>query len=159
MTHQSAAPALLTAADIAATDETRFAHPFNAQAVRLTKSLGDLTGLTTMGVHLVRVEPGQETTAYHTHACSDEFLYILAGQGTAEIDGHTFPVGPGDFMGFPQGGPAHTMHNTGAQDLVYLVGGTRPVTDIVTYPRLGRKMIKHNGASEFAALDDLHPLR
>src|SRR5688500_3901106 len=105
--------------------EERRVHVLNPRAVRNQKSLGDAVGMTDLGIHLVRVEPGHETTEYHTHYCDEEFVYILAGRGLADIGDTRIEVGPGDFMGFaPQSAP-HTMSNPGGEDLVYLVGGTR----------------------------------
>ena len=75
--------ALLKANDIAALKETRHVHQFNENAVRFTRSIGDLLGLSQIGVHLVRLESGNESTQFHFHHCDEEFLYILEGQGIA----------------------------------------------------------------------------
>ena len=53
--------------------------------MRHTRSLGDQLGLTDLGVHLVRVEPGHDSTQFHFHHQDEEFLYILEGSGIAEI--------------------------------------------------------------------------
>jgi uncharacterized cupin superfamily protein len=45
---------LLTAADIVAMEPARSVHPLNENAVRLKRSLGDATGLTQLGFHLIR---------------------------------------------------------------------------------------------------------
>lgn len=42
-------------------------HPLNENAVRLKRSLGDATGLTQLGVHLMTLMPGHESTEYHRH--------------------------------------------------------------------------------------------
>ena len=42
-------------------------HAFNPNGVRHTKSLGDACGLQQIGVHLVRLESGRESTEYHAH--------------------------------------------------------------------------------------------
>lgn len=146
---------LVTAAEIAAVEEVRFVHQFNERAIRNTKSLGDLVGLTEIGVHLVRVEPGDETTQYHNHDNTDEFIYILSGRGLAVIDDEEFEVGPGDFMGFVKGGAYHGMRNTGDEDLVYLVGGNRKPIDVVNYPHINRRMYRIHGRREFVDLDDV----
>ena len=71
-----------------------------------TKSLGDATGLHHIGIHLVRVEPGHDSTQYHVHQGEEEFIYIVSGRGMAELGEDTVEVGPGDFMGFVPGGSA-----------------------------------------------------
>ena len=124
---------VLKADEIAGLSENRNVHQFNENAIRNTKSLGDLVGLTSVGFHLVRVEPGDETTQHHNHECSDEFIYILSGCGTLSLGNEDIEIGAGDFAGFPMNGPAHSMKNTGKEDLVYLMGGGRPDIDICNY--------------------------
>ncbi|MEQ8281551.1 MAG: cupin domain-containing protein [Parvibaculum sp.] len=146
----------LTAAQIDRLPERPNIHQFNANAIRNTRSIGDLLGLSDVGVHLVRVEPGRETTEHHFHGQDEEFLYILSGRAEATIGEETFEVGPGDFMAFPKNSPAHSMRvrDDASDDLVYLMGGTRAPIDICTYPRLGRRMYRVDGVKEYAALDD-----
>ena len=139
---------------IAGLTETSFIHPLNANAVRHTRTLGDLSGLRNLGVHLVRVEPGHATTEYHLHLAEEEFLYILSGRGTAEIDGREIPVGPGDFLGFPAGGPAHVMRNDGPGDLVYLMAGERRAADVVDYPRKKKRLLKALGNRQMTDLPE-----
>lgn len=145
----------LSAHDIALLTERKNIHQFNDKAIRYTRSLGDLTGLTSIGIHLVRVEPGDETTQHHNHEVSDEFIYILSGKGTLYLGDESIEVGPGDFAGFPRQGAAHSMKNTGAEDLVYLMGGGRPEFDICNYPHINRRMYLINGKKEYVDLENL----
>ena len=102
---------LLSAAAITAMPEHIFSHPLNANAVRHTRSLAAATGCLQLGVHLVRVLPGQDSTEYHRHRGEEEFIYILSGRGIAHIGDDTFEVAAGDFMGFCPDSLAHSMHN------------------------------------------------
>jgi len=138
-------PALLSAEAIAAIPEHARQHAFNPNCVRHTRSLGDACGLTRSGVHLVRLAPGRDSTEYHTHAHDEEWVYILAGRGMAEIDGHEQVVKAGDFMGFVAGSAPHMMTNPFDEDLIYLVGGTRESYDVVNYPRRGIRSYKYDG--------------
>lgn len=147
--------ALLTASTIAGLSEVEHVHQFNANAVRLTRSLGDLVGLKSIGVHLVRVEPGRDTTTFHTHQVDEEFLYILSGRALAEIGDETFEVGPGDFMGFRANSLPHSMSNPFEEDLVYLMGGQRNAIDVCDYPRLKKRMYRVNGVKQCVNWDDL----
>lgn len=115
-------------------------HPLNPQAKRKTRSLGDATGLTSMGIHLNVVAPGGSTTEHHRHECADEFLYILSGEATIYLNADHFAVSSGDFIGLPARGPAHSMKNTGTVDLVYLVGGGRPDFDVCDYPQIRKRL-------------------
>lgn len=133
-------------------NERRHVHQYNENAVRLTRTLGDLAGLTDMGLHIVRIEPGRETTEFHYHDQDEEFVYIISGQGTSELGEEVLDVGPGDVMIFPKGGPAHVMRNEGPEDLVYLMGGTRSPIDVCTYPKLQRRQYNVGGVKEWADL-------
>lgn len=146
-----------SAARIAGLEERVHVHQFNANAIRNTRSLGDLAGLGDMGVHLVRIEPGRETTEHHFHGQDEEFLYVISGRAVATIGEEEVEVGPGDFMAFPKNSPAHSMRvpADAAEDLVYLMGGTRSEVDVCTYPRLRRRMYRIDGAREYVELDDL----
>jgi uncharacterized cupin superfamily protein len=139
---------LLRAVDIAEMEPDIRTHQFNPNAVRHTRSLGDLLGLETLGVHLVRVEPGRESTQFHSHHVDEEFLYILSGRGVAEIGDESFEVGPGDFMGFTAHSLPHTLTNPYQEDLTYLMGGNRSNIDVCDYPRIRRRMYRIDGKKE-----------
>jgi uncharacterized cupin superfamily protein len=147
---------LLSAAEIAALPELRRQHPLNTNGVRMTRTLGVPAGLTRIGLHLVRLEPGRESTQHHFHDADEEFIYILSGHGVACIGEERFDVGPGDFMGFPAPSPAHSLENPYDQDLIYLMGGERNPVDLVHYPRIGRTLIKSHGTRRWVDGADLH---
>jgi uncharacterized cupin superfamily protein len=142
-------PFLLRAPDIQALPEVRRPHPLDASLVRHTRSLGDPTGLTSIGVHLVRLEPGATSSVQHMHHQDEEWVFILSGRGTTLIGDDTFEVAAGDFMGFPAGSPAHNLHNPHEHDLVYLVGGNRWPFDVCDYPRIGKRRYRINGANVY----------
>lgn len=133
---------VLSKSRIADLPETTRPHPLNPKAVRHGRSLGDATGLSRLGAHIVRVEPGVETTVFHYHDSEDELVYILSGRATLEIGDESVVVEAGSFAGFPVGGPAHSMRNDGDEDLVYLMIGERRRHDVTTYPRLGKRMVR-----------------
>ena len=145
---------LLTAAAIARMTEQRRVHLLNKRAIRHGKSLGDAVGMRDMGIHLVRIAPGDESTEYHTHYCDEEFVYILAGRGIAEIGARKVKVGPGDFMGFTAKSLPHAMSNPYKVDLVYLMGGTRKAIDISEYPRSRKRAYKFSGLRHTVDFDD-----
>ena len=144
---------LLTAAYIAAMEPQSFAHPLNENAVCLKRSLGDATGLTQLGFHLMTLMPGHESTEYHRHLYGEECVYILSGIAVATVDNCTYPLGPGDFMGFPRSGAAHAMLNTGDIPLVYIVAGDRPEHDVCDYPKQRKRLYKAGGNKVFVDQD------
>ena len=146
---------ILTKSDIDNIPETKHVHQFNENAIRHTVSLSDIVGLTKFGLHLVRVEPGDETTQHHYHEESDEFVYVLSGTLSLRYgDGH-YQLNTGDFVGFPAHGAAHSMRNDSDTDAVYLMGGSRPAIDICNYPDIKRRMYTIHGKKEFVDLADL----
>lgn len=139
---------LLTAAAIGAMAGQHKVHALNPNAVRTSKSLGDATGLSQIGVHLVTILPGHDSTEYHRHWYEEEFLYVLSGRGTAVIDGQMHAVAAGDFMGFARRGVAHGLSNTGTEPLVCLVGGQRLEQDVCDYPHKNKRLYI-NGTQEY----------
>jgi uncharacterized cupin superfamily protein len=149
-------PELLRAADSAA-KMGKHAHPWNPNSEMTGVMLSRLTGLERTAVNLARIAPGKESFVYHAHAREEEWLYILSGTGTAEIDGGDYEIGPGDFLGFPTPSVAHHLRNTGKQDLVYLMGGENRDAEVATFPKLGKKMIRLGSEIEIFDLDDARP--
>lgn len=138
---------LLRAADIEQMDGLAKTHFLNDNAKRLNKSLGDATGLTGLGIHLIEVAPGRETTEYHVHHHEDEAVYVLSGTATATIGEADHQIGPGDFIGYRKGGLAHTIVNTGAETLRLLVIGQRLAHDVGDYPRQGKRIFRNEGVA------------
>ena len=155
MSEPSYPDSLLKAEAIDKLAEQRHVHQFNPNAIRHTRSLSDLTGLSRLGLHLVRVEPGDQTTRHHYHHYTDEFVYILQGRGIAQIGETEYEIGAGDFMGFPAQGPAHSMKNPFDDDLLYLMGGNREDFDVVDYPELERRMVIIEGIKQYADWQDI----
>ena len=148
----------LSGASIDARSEHPHQHQFNVNAVRMTRTLGIPAGLKRIGVHLVRLQPGRDSTQFHYHDADEEFIYILAGSGLAFIGDAEFSVATGDFMGFPAPSPGHGLHNDSDADLLYLVGGESNQSDVVHYPWIKRTMIKSHGRRSWVDWADLNDL-
>lgn len=136
---------IVTAEEIEAMEGLSKTHFLNPNAKRINKSLGDLTGLTGIGFHIIEVQPGHETTEYHVHHHEDECVYILSGEATAIIGDQSFPVKAGDFIGYRRGGLAHAISNTGTQVLRCVVVGERLHHDVGDYPHRGKRIYRHVG--------------
>ena len=133
---------LVTSAEIAQMQGLAKTHFLNPNAKRVNKSLGDLTGLTGLGFHIIEVAPGDETTEYHLHYFEDECVYVLDGTATATIGTQTHAIGPGDFIGYRKGGLAHTIVNTGETVLRLIVVGERLSHDVGDYPRKAKRIYR-----------------
>ncbi len=150
------ADSLLTAEQISSLTETINIHQFNENAIRHTRSLSDLLGLTQIGVHLVRLETGFESTQFHFHHNDEEFLYILSGKGIAVIGDEEYEIAVGDFMAFGQKSFPHMMRNPFTDDLVYLMGGSRNDFDVCDYPKINRRMFRINGSKSYVDMENLY---
>jgi uncharacterized cupin superfamily protein len=136
---------LLKAADIANMPGERKVHFLNPNAVRLNKSLGDAVGLNHIGVHMIYVEPGRDTTEYHIHYYEEECVYVLSGRGLLVVDGDEYPMEVGDFVGFPRNTTAHNIVNNGTETLVCLVMGQRLEQDVADYPHREKRLYRNSG--------------
>lgn len=138
--------------------ESEHSHPWNPKSLLRGTHLSRLGGLERTGVSLVRIPPGHESFAYHLHHREEEWIYILAGAGTAQIDGTEYAVGPGDFMAFPTPSVAHHLVNSGADDLVYLMGGENRIYEIADFPKLNKRMVKRGTEVDIYDLDAGQPM-
>ncbi len=77
-----------------------------------------------IGLHVVRLEPGERSSWPHAEEKEDEFVFVLDGTVDAWIDGELHPMKPGDLAAFPSGtGICHTFLNNGEHAAILLVGG------------------------------------
>ncbi|MFK7888412.1 MAG: cupin domain-containing protein [Gammaproteobacteria bacterium] len=120
-------------------------HFLNDNARRHNKSLGDATGLSNLGFHLIEVEPGRETTEMHVHYFEEECVYVLEGEAEATIGTQTHIVRAGDFIAYPAGGDAHSMRAIGETTLRCIVAGQRLDHDVADYPRRGKRLFRNTG--------------
>lgn len=127
---------------MAGTDKTHF---LNENAQRINKSLGDLSGITGFGFHIIEIEPGFESTEKHRHYHEDECVYVLAGSASAHIGDDVFTVSAGDFIGYPAGGAAHKLVNIGTEVLRCIVVGQRLDHDVADYTDLGKRIFRQKG--------------
>ena len=63
---------IVTREEIDACEGLATTHFLNGNAQRINKSLGDLTGLTGLGFHIIEVAPGHESTETHRNYYEDE---------------------------------------------------------------------------------------
>lgn len=120
-------------------------HFLNESAQRNNKSLGDLTGITGFGFHLIEVPPGKESTEFHVHYYEDECTYVLSGSGMVRIGDSEHKIAAGDFIGYRKNGEAHTMINTGSDPLTCIVVGERLAHDVGDYPEKKKRIFRNFG--------------
>lgn len=130
-------------------------HFLNDNARRVNKSLGDLTGLTGIGFHIIEVEPGHESTELHMHHHEDECVYILDGEADATVGVSQLRVRKGDFLGYRAGGEPHKLINSGTTMLRCIVVGQRLDHDVGDYP-VKRKRIFRSRDMKWNLVDMKH---
>ncbi len=87
---------------------------------------------------LWELEPGKTSFPLHSHAVTEEALYVLSGRAKVRTPEGLQPIGPGDFVSFPPGGPAHQLINDGTEVFRYLAMSAGQGFDIVEYPDSGK---------------------
>ncbi len=83
---------------------------------------------------LWELAPGKRSFPLHAHHVTEEALFVISGRAKVRTpDGET-EIGPGDFVSFAAGGPAHQLVNDGAEPCVYVGMSAGIGHDIVEYP-------------------------
>jgi uncharacterized cupin superfamily protein len=102
---------------------------------RAKQALGDVAGLTSFGVNLVRLAPGAWSSIRHWHSREDEFVYIIEGEAILVTDAGERTLGPGMAAGFPAGiADGHHLINRTDTVVTYLEIGGRDPEDDCFYP-------------------------
>ncbi len=83
---------------------------------------------------LWELPPGKRSFPLHLHHVTEEALFVVSGRGQVRTTAGTTAIGPGDFVFFPPGGPAHQLLNDGTEPMVYLGLGAGVGADVVEYP-------------------------
>ena len=83
---------------------------------------------------LWELPPGKRSFPLHAHLVTEEALFVVSGRGQVRTPDGLTPIGPGDFVSFPPGGPAHQLLNDGAEPLVYVGMSAGSEADVVEYP-------------------------
>lgn len=142
-----------SAADIAEAEETG-AHPWNPDSLMHGTHLSRLAGLARVGISRIALPPGKESFVYHLHHYEEEWVYVLSGNGEADINDETVAIGQGSFLAFPTDPPvAHLLRNTGDEPLVCLMGGENREFEVADYPRHNKRMLRRGTTVEIYALD------
>jgi uncharacterized cupin superfamily protein len=111
-------------------------YPGDDELMGIGAAFGAHFGLKRLGIHHVRLLPGRRTSYPHDESTEEEFVYVLAGEPDAWLDGRLVRLAPGDGVGFPPGtGLCHTfINNTDAEVRLLVVGDTKRADNEVLYP-------------------------
>jgi len=110
--------------DLEGADDSHY--PGDDELMSIGAPLGRLLGLTRIGVHHERLQPGRRTSYPHAESAEEEFAYVLEGEPDVWIDGVLHRLREGDFVAFPAGtGVCHTFLNNTEREVRLLVGGEK----------------------------------
>jgi uncharacterized cupin superfamily protein len=101
---------------------------------RQKRPLGDLFGLTNIGVNLTMLEPGAVSALQHEHTKQDEFIYVLDGELVVVSGTEEWTMSAGWCVGFPAGKGSHHLENRSSRPATFLEVGDRTPGDRVSYP-------------------------
>ena len=107
--------------------ENTHVYPQSSEPMGPVRRLGKEAGLDRIGINIQRLPPGTRSSWPHAEENEEEFVYVVAGQVDAWIDGHTYRMEQGDLAAFPAGtGISHCFINNAEEEVVLLVGGEAP---------------------------------
>jgi uncharacterized cupin superfamily protein len=99
-------------------------YPNSTEAMGPERRIGKLAGLVRMGINVQRLPPGTRSSWPHAEEKEEEFVYVVAGEVDAWIDGHLHRMIAGDLAAFPAGtGLCHCFINNSDREALLLVGG------------------------------------
>lgn len=88
------------------------------------RGLGKQAGLQRVGINIQRLPPGSRSSWPHAEEDEEEFVYVIAGEVDAWIDGNIHKMNSGDLAAFPAGtGISHCFINNSDKEALLLVGG------------------------------------
>ncbi|MBS0379345.1 MAG: cupin domain-containing protein [Proteobacteria bacterium] len=125
----------LPGAAVAAVSRSGYPEPYRSRVLpRAVRGLGDAFGLTRIGINLVTIEPGKESSMRHWHTREDEFVYVVAGTLVLRTDAGEEQLEAGMCAGFPAGArDGHQLINRSASPATFLVVSNRDPEDTAHY--------------------------
>jgi uncharacterized cupin superfamily protein len=85
-----------------------------------------------------RLPAGTKSFPLHAHHITEEALYVLSGSAKVRTPEGITPIGPGDWVSFEPGGPAHQLISDDLEDCVYLAISVPKGVDVVEYSDSGK---------------------
>lgn len=116
--------------------ERTHVYPQSSEPMGPVRRLGRQAGLQRVGINIQRLPPGTRSSWPHAEEHEEEFVYVIAGEVDAWVDGHLHRMQAGDLAAFPAGtGICHCFINNGDTEALLMVGGeaTKPGSRIF-YP-------------------------
>ena len=113
-----------------------YPEPFKSRMGDRTKRrLAAACGMKSLGVNLVTLGPGGQSSVRHWHTLEDEFVYVLEGEVVLVSNAGEQALRAGMCAGYPAGSKdAHHFINRSKRRAKYLEMGTNVPGDTAFYP-------------------------
>ena len=113
-----------------------YPEPFKSRmGDRAKRRLAAACGLENLGVNLVTLGPGGQSSVRHWHTLEDEFVYVLEGEVVLVTNGGEQTLTAGMCAGYPAGSrDGHHFINRSSRPARYLEIGTNVPGDMAFYP-------------------------
>lgn len=112
-----------------------------SEALGGKKDTGTWGGGHPFDIELSRVPPKATNFPYHAHSAQWEMYIFISGTGSVRGPLDTLTVSAGDCVLFPPE-EAHSIINSGDEDLLFYVIADHAPADVVIYPDTGKWGIK-----------------
>lgn len=121
---------------VEATRGSGYPEPFKSRmGDRAKRRLGAACGMKNLGVNLVTLGPGGQSSVRHWHTLEDEFVYVLEGEVVLITNSGEQKLTAGMCAGYPAGSKdAHHFINRSNKPANYLEMGTNVPGDTAFYP-------------------------
>lgn len=114
-------PFIISSRDV---PERAHKYPGSDEAMAASRAIGAAAGLKQIGLHLVRILPGERTSYPHAESGEEEFCYVIEGEVGIWTDGVVHVARAGDLVAWPAGtGICHTVINDSDAPALLLAGG------------------------------------
>ena len=125
-----------------------YPEPYKARVLpREKRGLGDVFGLTKIGVNLTTLPPGRVTSMRHWHSHEDELVYVIEGELVLISDEGEHTLRAGMCAGFPAGVQVgHHFMNRTKSPATFLEISNRDKADDVEYTEDGVDLAYRGGA-------------
>jgi uncharacterized cupin superfamily protein len=125
----------LDPSDVEAISRSGYTEPYRSRVLpRYKRRLGDLLGLSRIGINQTTLPPGKESSMRHWHTHEDEFVYVLEGVVVLRTGAGEQLLRAGMCAGFPAGcDDGHQLINRSGADAVYLEVSNRDSSDCAHY--------------------------
>jgi uncharacterized cupin superfamily protein len=117
------------------------------------RAVGEAAGAVKAGLNHATLPAGTTGAPPHVHSLEEELFYVLAGSGTLTLGADEHRLTTGDIVARPPASGVTHAITPGEDGITYLVYGTREPGDTISYPTLGKVLLRGLGVTIDASPD------